>query len=106
MSKQSVVDMRKYDIVIGIDPDTKKSGYAVINTKSGCVQSATDWELAKLFLQKKPLAKNLACLWWWLLKLLILEAIIIGICQGDMLVQLWLPLLVIIQVVTTKPAEQ
>lgn len=49
MSKQSVVDMRKYDIVIGIDPDTKKSGYAVINTKSGCVQSATDWELAKLF---------------------------------------------------------
>lgn len=49
MRKQSVVDMRKYDIVIGIDPDTKKSGYAVINTKSGVVQSATDWELAKLF---------------------------------------------------------
>lgn len=49
MSKQSVVEMRKYDIVIGIDPDTDKSGYAVIDTKSGKVTSAADWELAKLF---------------------------------------------------------
>ena len=49
MSKQPVVEMRKYDIVIGIDPDTDKSGYAVIDTKSGKVTSAADWELAKLF---------------------------------------------------------
>lgn len=49
MSEQKVVDMRTYDIVIGIDPDTDKSGYAIVDTRTRSVQSATDWELAKLF---------------------------------------------------------
>lgn len=41
--------MKKYDVIIGIDPDTKLSGYAKIETKTGIVQSVGNWELSKLF---------------------------------------------------------
>lgn len=41
--------MSKYDVIIGIDPDIKKSGYAKIETKTGIVQSIGNWDLSKLF---------------------------------------------------------
>lgn len=41
--------MSKYDIVIGIDPDIDKSGYVVVDAKSGKVTTATTWEIAKLY---------------------------------------------------------
>lgn len=39
----------KYDLVIGIDPDTEKSGYVVVDCKACKVKTATTWDLAKLF---------------------------------------------------------
>ena len=41
--------MRKYDIVIGIDPDIDRSGYVMVKTATGEVVTATDWDLAHLF---------------------------------------------------------
>lgn len=41
--------MRKYDMVIGIDPDIDRSGYVMVKTATGEVVTATDWDLAHLF---------------------------------------------------------
>lgn len=41
--------MSKYDIVVGIDPDVEKSGYVVVESASGKVITATNWDLAKLY---------------------------------------------------------
>lgn len=38
-----------YDIVIGIDPDTDKSGYVVVDKRNTKVLSTSNWDLAKLF---------------------------------------------------------
>lgn len=39
----------QYDITIGIDPDIDKSGYVVVESKTGKVTTATCLDLAKLF---------------------------------------------------------
>ena len=39
----------KYDIVIGIDPDVEKSGYVVVESATGKVTTATNWDLSKLY---------------------------------------------------------
>ena len=39
----------QYDITIGIDPDTDKSGYVVVESRTGKITTATCLELAKLF---------------------------------------------------------
>ena len=41
--------MSKYDIVVGIDPDVEKSGYVVVESATGKVTTATNWDLAKLY---------------------------------------------------------